>query len=178
MTNTKKTLMGITIPLVLLIIAVGIGFAFMAGHHGTGYGERGRFYKGMPPFLKKEIREFILWRMDKGARNLDLQENQQTAYDEFRAGIEQMIQSGMDNRHALKQQVSVEFEKNDPDLSIVAQDVQSVILQMSSKMTENLKLFTAFYKTLHPDQQKQISQAIKEKMKHHDRYHQIDEQQG
>lgn len=164
MTKKKKVISVVSISL-LVIVASGVVFVMIAGAFGFDsiHGER-RFHKrGMPLCLQKEVGSFILWRMDKGAQALGLSENQQKRYDDFRSRLEKTMEKGMETRLEFKKQTLLEFEKDTPDLSVVAVTAESHVNMMSASLSENISLFTKFYNSLDKGQQKKITDRIKEK---------------
>ena len=82
MTKKKKTIAIVGISLLVIIVS-GFSFVMITGACGRGLMSGPnigfhRFHKrGMPPFMHKEIGSFILWRMDKEIKTLDLSETQQ-----------------------------------------------------------------------------------------------------
>lgn len=170
MTRKKKTIIAISVSFVLMITTVGIGFTFVAGSHGFRSMGHGGFHRGMPSSIKKEVAEFILWRLEKEADALNLSQTQKEAFDEFRNTLEQTVQTGMDTRMELRAQTLSEFEKETPELSDVINDIQVHVSRMSDMVEENLELFNIFYNTLDDDQQKRITDGIKDKIEAHKPY--------
>ena len=70
----------------------------------------------------------------------------------------------METRSEFKKQALLEFEKETPDLSAIAVMIQSQVEIMSSALSQNLTLFIDFYTALDSDQQRMITQNIKEKI--------------
>jgi|APSaa5957512622_1039677.scaffolds.fasta_scaffold02198_9 hypothetical protein len=67
--------------------------------------------RGMPPFMQKEIGNFILWRMDNGFETLEMSDAQQDQYDKFCSRLEKSIETGVETRMGFKKQAMLEFEK-------------------------------------------------------------------
>jgi len=70
----------------------------------------------------------------------------------------------LETRSEFKKQALLEFEKETPDLSAIAVMIQSQVEIMSSALSQNLTLFIDFYTALDSDQQRMITQNIKEKI--------------
>jgi hypothetical protein len=119
----------------------------------------------MPPFIQKEIGDFVLWRMDSGIETLGLSKEQQARYDAFRLRVEEAMEKGMDTRLAFKKQALLEFEKQTPDLSVMAVEIKSHVEMMSSLISKNLTLFSNFYASLDGNQKTKIIMKIKERIK-------------
>ncbi|MCD4722215.1 MAG: hypothetical protein K8S13_20500 [Desulfobacula sp.] len=167
MTKKKKVTLIVSITILAMVIS-GFGFVMITGACGFNSAHGHRFHKrGMPSFIQKEIGSFILWRMDKGIETLDLSDTQQELYDGFRTRVQETMEKGLETRMEFKKQALLEFEKETPDLSVMAVKIQSHVEMMSSSLSENLTLFTNFYNSLDSDQQRMITQKIKEKIEDH-----------
>lgn len=164
MTKKKKVSLIVSISFLAIVVS-GFGFVMITGACGFDPVHGHRFHKrGMPPFMHEEIGSFILWRMDKGIKTLDLSDTQQGLYEGFRFRLQETMEKGLETRLDFKKQALLEFEKESPDLSVIAVTVQSHVEMMSSSFSENLTLFTDFYNSLDKDQQRIITQRIKERI--------------
>ncbi len=171
MTKKKKVISIVSISL-LVFVLTGFGFVLVSGAFGFGSDRGHRFHKrGMPMFVQKEISEFVLWKMDKGVEALDLSETQQTLYDDLRTGLQRTMEKGIQTKQAFKEQAHLEFEKETPDLSVIAVNMLSTIDVMSNSISENLIFFSNFYNALDEDQKSKITDRIKERIQdHHGNY--------
>ena len=171
MTKKKKTFVVVSIS-ILVIIASGFSFVLITGacgrdsmHSPMGFQ---RFHKrGVPLFMHKEIGSFMLWRLDKGAKALDLSETQQKQYNNFRSKLEETMDNGLKTKMEFKQQAITEFDKENPDLAVISRKIQADIELMSGSLSENLALFTNFYNSLDDKQKRIITQKIKERIESH-----------
>ncbi|MCD4741979.1 MAG: Spy/CpxP family protein refolding chaperone [Desulfobacteraceae bacterium] len=171
MTKKKKTLVIVSISL-LVIVASGFSFVMITGAYGLGpmHGPMGyhRFHKrGMPPFMQREIGSFMLWRLDKGAKALDLSEAQQQQYNTFRFQLEETMNTGLKTKMEFKTQIMAEFDKENPNLTIITEKAQANIELMSDSVSENLALFTNFYNSLNNKQKQTITDKIKDRMEYY-----------
>ncbi|MCP3890788.1 MAG: hypothetical protein GY702_18240, partial [Desulfobulbaceae bacterium] len=164
MTKTKKTILIVSVSL-FVIVASGFSFAMITGAcgHGPGFGH-GFHKRGMPPFMHKEIGSFMLWKLDKEAKNLDLSKAQQKEYNAFRNKLEKTMNDGIETKMEFKKQTVLEFDKENPDLSSISTRMQSNIELMSASLSENLALFTDFYNSLNNKQKGIITEKIKERI--------------
>jgi hypothetical protein len=176
MTKTEKIVSILSISLLVIVIS-GFGFVMVSGacgvdlFQGSSFHKRSGFHKrGMPPFLQKEIGNFILWRMDKGFETLEMSDAQQDQYDRFRSRLEKTIETGVETKMEFKKQALMEFEKETPDLSVMALEIKSHVDTMSSELSKNLSAFADFYNTLDSDQKNKITETIKEKMEERKRF--------
>ncbi len=170
MTKMKKTIVIVSISLLVMIVS-GFGFAMITGACGPGSDPTmgfNRFHKrGMPPFMHKEIGSFMLWRMDKEIKTLDLSETQQKQYNNLRSKLEATMDNGLKTRIEFKQQTMAEFNKENPDLAVISGKLQTDIALMSDSLSENLVLFTSFYNSLDDKQKGIITEKIKERIESH-----------
>jgi len=170
MTKKKKTIAVASISLLVIMVSV-FGFVMITGACGP-YGDPGmgfnRFHKrGMPPFMHKEIGNFMLWRMDKEIKPLDLSETQQKQYDNLRSKLEAFMDNGLKTRMEFKQHTMAEFDKENPDLAVISGKFKADIELMSDSLSENLALFTSFYNSLDDKQKRIITEKIKQGMEAH-----------
>ncbi len=157
MTGKKKIIISTSL---FITIASILGFVMIAGAFGPDHSFHRR---GMPHFIKKDISEFVFWKLDKNVKELNLNSAQQKHYNTFREALEQTINTCLDTKLEFKQQAMAEFNKETPDLSSITTGLQSHIKQMSSGFAENLTQFNTFYNSLNANQKKQITDHIKEK---------------
>ena len=170
---TKKKKITLIAGFSVLILAVsGFGFVMITGAFGYDSSHGYPFHRrGIPPVMQKEISEFILWRVDKGAKELDLSQVQQQQYDKFRNLLQETVEKGFQTRMALREKGMLEMEKPVPDLSIMALEIKTHVETMASSISEGLKRFADFYNSLDTDQKAKISRQIKERIQAHRNFH-------
>lgn len=170
MTKTEKIVAILSLSLLVIVIS-GFGFVMISRACDVDLFQGPRFHKrGMPPLIQKEVGNFILWRMDKGFKTLEMSEAQQDQYDKFRSRLQKTIEMGVETRMEFKKQAKLEFEKENPDLSVMAMEINAYVEMMSMALSQNLNLFADFYNTLDSGQKKKITETIKEKMEDHKRF--------
>lgn len=157
MTGKKKIIIGTT--LIVTFVSI-LGFTMIAGAFGPDASFRGRC---MPRFMQKDIGEFILWKMDKTASELNLDNAQMGKYDILRTAIEETLSTCLDTRLEFRQAAMAELEKEAPDLSSITTSLKTHIEDMSPRFSGILARFNAFYSSLNADQKKQITDRIKER---------------
>lgn len=153
------------IAIILLVLVLGGGFFIITGFgpgesHGWKRGFQGR---GMPACLQKEIGGFILWKLDKGAKELDLSDVQQKSYDAFRSHMETVLSQAVDARMAVREQAKSQFDQEIMDLSLLAGTAKTQLDAVSGAVSQGLGLFSAFYNTLDDKQKKAVTARIKER---------------
>lgn len=171
MTAKKKTIIIISISVFALGLVGGFfAISSVACSFSPGSGSKSFRHRQMPPFVREEIGSFILWRLDKGAKGLDLKDDQQQAYEQLRASLEESLQAGMQKRGELKQLAHDQLENDAFDVTVLTQSIMTHTDNLSAMVNNNLTLFNVFYATLDPDQQEMINAKIKEKIRQHHAY--------
>lgn len=155
--NKKKITLVTIATLSLLIVLTGFAFVvsagagpFFSGHRKTG------FHKGgMPPFLQKEIGQFIIWRMDSAADALNLNSSQRLLYGHLKANVKESFDKGIAAKTQMKALAQEQMEKDQPDISVITNGIQEHMNTMAGMMDKTLGLFHSFYSSL-DDKQKEI----------------------
>ncbi len=163
--NRKKIIVITTTILIILTALAGFGFVVSAGAHSffPAHRSHGFHRGGMPPFLQRELGQFLVWRMDSAAEELELNSRQQTLYDQLKDHLTQTLEKGIAAKLQLKSSALREMEKELPDISVISSDIQAHFNSMAAMMDKNLALFNLFYASLDADQKKRINQAFKER---------------
>ena len=169
MTKKKKMVWLGSLGIVVLLVGTGI-FITAAGYvpcPGGGYGSFHRFGDGPPPFVKKEVQEFMLWRLDRGVAKLDLNGEQQHAFETFKEQLEKTMEDGAETRLAVREAITAEMEKESPDFSVVLTDVQQQFDEMTALVSEDIALLKNFYSTLDGEQRETVNTIFREKIAQH-----------
>ena len=150
----------------ILVIMLLTGFGLVAALENSwgGFHSKRGFHHG---FDKKDIAEFILWRMDKKMKELNLSEEQQEKYNQIRSNIEKHFTEGMDDRKMMMDTFHGEMSKEDPDVRLMVDLVKKKIDELSGFMGENLDLVVGFYESLNDEQKNKVLTAIRERMESH-----------
>lgn len=159
MKKRNKFFIGGGVTLFLILFA-GYGLVIASGH----WSDSGRCFH--PGFHNRDFAEFVLWRMDKKAKALDLNEKQMEKYNGIRSRIDAQFSRGFESRKELKEKFNSELSKENPDVGILAETIKKKIRKVSGFMEENLDLFVEFYKTLDADQKEKVMDDIRERMKY------------
>jgi hypothetical protein len=159
---SKKTYMiGGSVLLILLFTGFGLVAAL---EPWGGFHPRRGFHHG---FDHKDIAEFLLWRMDKKMKALNLSEEQQEKYNQIRSNIEKQLTEGMDDRKMMMDTFQREMSRENPDVRLLAGMVKTKIDEVSGMMNENLDLVVGFYESLNEAQKNEVLNAIRERMEAH-----------
>jgi hypothetical protein len=162
MKTSKKTyIIGGSVLLIMLFT----GFGLVAALEPWGGFHSGRgFHHG---FDHKDIAEFVLWRMDKKMKALNLSEEQQEKYNQIRTNIEKHLTEGIDDRKRMMDAFHTEMSKENPDVRLLAGMIKEKIDEVSDLMNENLELVVGFYESLNDTQKNEILDSIRERMEAH-----------
>jgi hypothetical protein len=169
MKTRNKVVVGSGIIFLVLLIA-GLGFGLANGpwsDSGGGFSPRFHdrgFFSGPH---HQDRAEFILWRMDKKAKELNLTARQQEKYEVIKANLKTHFSEGLNGRQQLKNQVQQEMSKEDPDVKNLVEALKTRIKEKIGFVEKNLDLLVDFYDSLDSNQKRLINDEIRERMKVH-----------
>jgi hypothetical protein len=169
MKTRNKVFVGSGIILVLLLFA-GFGLVSAYGPWGDScQGPNSRFHgRGFfPGGHSKEMADFILWRMDKKAKELNLTSVQKEKYEAIKENLKTHFAEGLSDRQRLKEQFQKEMSKEDPNVKMLSESMKTKIKEMSGFVNKNLDLLVDFYESLDSNQKRLINAEIRERMKVH-----------
>ena len=146
--------------LVLLFVLL-TGFGLVAAR-GPCRGFHGGFHPG---FHHKDLSEFILWRLDKGVKGLNLSEAQKGKYEEVKGKLETRLKEHRDDRKRWMEELQTAMNKQDPDVKALSESVKKRMERFSVFMEGNLDLFVQFYETLDKEQKEKIMATVRKKIK-------------
>ena len=165
MAKRKKTIMGILI--LSLVVAVGIGALMTCGPKGAwGKGFHPGFYRvGFHPGPRGEdLADFIIWKMDKHVRELNLNEAQRQEYEKLKGEIKTNLAEAMKRRLEFHDILRDEMSKEDPDLNALASLIKDRVNHIPEMISGHIDLFMSFYNTLDRDQKAQVIEMFRRRM--------------
>jgi hypothetical protein len=118
------------------------------------------FHHGMSG---KNVTEFIMWRLEKGVKDLYLSNEQMVEFKDLETTIENRINQLIDSRKVMMDEFYKEINKEEPDLMILKKSMKEKINEMSGFMEENLDLLFVFYDNLDEDQKAKVLEGIRER---------------
>jgi Spy/CpxP family protein refolding chaperone len=146
---------------IVLLIVLFAGFGLV-----EAWGPCRGFHRGFHPgFHHKDISEFILWRLDKGVKGLNLSEPQKGKYEEMKGKLEERFKEHRDDRKRWREELETAMKKEDPDVKALSESIKKRIERFSGFMEGNLDLFVEFYENLDKEQKEKIMAKIRERMK-------------
>lgn len=169
MEKRNKYLIGWFAVLLIALFSV-FGFASAWGtpedsDRGFGPHRHGRgFHHGMGG---KNVTEFIMWRMEKRVKELDLSDEQMEEFKDIQGTMENRINQLIDDRKAMIDEFYREINKEEPDLMILKGSMKEKIAEMSGFMDETLELLFGFYENLNEDQKAKVLEGVRERFEEH-----------
>jgi Spy/CpxP family protein refolding chaperone len=146
---------------VVLLIVLFTGFGLVAAR-----GPCRGFHRGFHPgFHKKDFSEFILQRLDKRVKALDLSEAQKEKYEEIKGKLETRLEEHRDDRKRWMEELRTAMKKEDPDVKSLSESLKQRIERFSGFMEGNLDLFVEFYENLDKEQKDRIMATVRKKIK-------------
>ena len=156
MKTRNKVFIGLGAILMVTLLA-GYGLSVACGP----WADSGRCFRHG---FHRDFSGFLLWRMDKRAEELDFNDHQKEKYDEMRSKIEAQFSRGVEDRKKMREEISLELGKKEPDLKILAEAIKKRIAMVSDAVGSNLDLFVEFYNVLDADQQERVLEMIRERV--------------
>jgi len=163
MTKKQKAIWIAGVFFLALMIA-GIGFALTSGACGFGPDHGPGFFRKGPPFMHEEIGNFILWRLDNGAKQLSLSDHQQRQYDRFRENVRDAFETGIKARTVFRQKMIEASEAETPDLNSLALEARDHVEALSRTISENLTAFSEFFASLDTHQKETVADGLKKRL--------------
>ncbi len=169
MKTRNKVFIGSGIFLLVVILA---GYSLVSAYGPWGYGCGGfrpHFHdRGFHSMTHgKDMAEFILWRMDKKAKELNLTDKQKAKYEVLKENLKAHFSTAMSDHQKMREKFHEEMDREDPNVPLMIESLKSKINEMSAFLDKNLGLFLDFYNTLDSKQKRMITDEIKERMKYH-----------
>lgn len=156
---------------IFLFLTLIVGFGLVAGSSWGNPGGGGAFPFPGRAFHSaghhKDIAEFILWRIDKLAKVLNLNAEQKVKYEELKSNITSRMSTGFEERRKMKARFLAEMNKENPDVQGLVETAKNRINDFSGFLSKNLDLLADFYDTLNVDQKRLLNTEIRERMAAH-----------
>lgn len=149
----KKILL-IAIPVVIVVVVLvalpSFGFGPMHGRHD-----------GM-------MKDFMFYRMDKLADDLQLNASQRARWDTFKRDLESSIDQRRDGRKEIHKIAEQELAKENPDFSKITPLVHGQIDTTAQFAHDTVNRVNELLSDLTPEQKQKIAQHLKEMHDRHD----------
>jgi hypothetical protein len=169
MKTRNKIFIGSGVIFLIMLIA---GYSFVSAHgpwcdSGRGFHPRSHCKRVHSGFQSKEMADFMLWRMDKKAEELNLTDTQRVKYEALKSNLKTHLSEGISEHQRFIEQFHTEMVKEDPNVPFLIESIKAKINKISGFMNNNLDLLIEFYETLDDTQKHMIIDEIKERMEYH-----------
>jgi len=165
MTRKKKIITGALI--LSLALAAGIGAVTVRGPNGAwgksfhpGFHRTG-FHHGLH---SEDVADFIIWKMDRHAKELNLNEPQKQEYektkDEIKTGIAEAVNRKMEFRGIVRDEMS----KENPDVNALAGLVKERVNHIPDMVSKHIDVFVNLYNMLDEDQKARVIEMFRSRM--------------
>ena len=165
MSKRKKMIIGALI--LTLAVAVGIGATTVCGPKGSWARGFGPGFHGMgchPGTHGEDIADFILWKMDRHVKELNLNDTQKKEFEkgkeEIRAGIAEAIERKKDFRRIVHE----EMGKENPDINALAGLMKERAQNIPDMVSKPIDLFVNFYNFLDDSQKAKVIEMFRARM--------------
>jgi len=146
----RKKYIDIVVGAVILCLMVLSGLGVKAAFAPRGLGHRG-YHHGIH---NKDVADFILWKMDRHAKDLNLNDSQMQEYEVLKGKIKASMAETMRERKEFRKMFHEEIRKTSPDLSNLTKLAKERLQKMHEIIEKNLDLFMDFYNRVLSDNQK------------------------
>ena len=164
MKKGRKTIL-VSAAVVSLAILIGLGITLISGPPSS-------WARGFHPGFQRtgfpskhhgeEMAEFILWKMDRHAKSLDLSEAQEVRYKEMREQLKTSLTGLIEGRRTLHEMMRREMDKENPNIEALANLIKGRLENMRVDISTNLDLFVTFYGLLDADQKSRVARGAGE----------------
>lgn len=165
-TQRRFAVIGGTILIIMFFAGLGIAELFAAGgdsSFGPHFGPfSGRFHRCHGP--GGDMPGFVLKRLDRKVKELNLTPDQQAKYDELRAQLKERMLAAKEDRLNFRETVRNELSKELPDVAALNAMMKRKIENVSGALQGGLDLFADFYSTLDEGQKQKVLSGIKKNM--------------
>jgi len=156
----KKRKKYLIIGAVILSVAVlaGLGISAACGPHG-------HWQKGFHSrFHSEDIADFVLWKMDRRVKDLDLNETQKQEYAKIKEQVKANLSEVMEERREFHRMMHDEINKENPDVNRVADLAKDRLKDLPDLIGKNLDLIVKFYNMLDESQKAQVLERLRWRM--------------
>jgi hypothetical protein len=152
----KKYIIGAVI--LSVAVAVGIGVTMASG-------PRGPSGMGFHPWPHSEdVADFIMWKMDRQVKSLNLNEPQTREYEKIKEEIRAGMADALERRREFHGIVRDELDKENPDVNALAGLIKERVNRIPEMVSKKIDLFVNFYNTLNADQKGQVIEMLRSRL--------------
>jgi hypothetical protein len=165
MSKRKKMIIGALI--LTLAVVVGIGATTVCGPKGSWARGFGPGFHGMgcrPGPHGEDIADFILWKMDRHVKELNLNDVQKKEYEKSKEQIRAGIADAIERKKDFHTIVHDEMDKENPDVSALAGLMKDRAQNIPDMVSKPIDLFVNFYNLLDENQKAKVIEMFRARM--------------
>jgi len=165
MSKRKKMIIGALI--LTLAVVVGIGATTVCGPKGSWARGFGPGFHGMgcrPGPHGEDIADFILWKMDRHVKELNLNDVQKKEYEKSKEQIRAGIAEAIERKKDFRRIVQDEMDKENPDINALAGLMKERTQNIPDMVSKPIDLFVNLYNLLDKDQQARVIEMFRARM--------------
>jgi Spy/CpxP family protein refolding chaperone len=165
MSKRKKMIIGALI--LTLAVVVGIGATTVRGPKGSWARGFGPGFHGMgchPGPHGEDIADFILWKMDRHAKELNLNDVQKKGYEKSKEQIRKGIAEAIERKRDFHRIVHEEMDKENPDINALAGLMKERAQNIPDMVSKPIDLFVDFYNVLDESQKAKVIEMFRSRM--------------
>jgi len=165
MSKRKKIIIGALI--LTLAVVIGIGAT-------TACGPKGSWARGVPPGFHgmgchsgphgEDIADFILWKMDRHVKELNLNDVQKKEYERSKEEIRAGIAEAIERKKGFHRIVHEEMDKENPDINALAGLMKERAQNIPDMVSKPIDLFVNFYNLLDESQKARVIAMFRARM--------------
>ena len=165
MSTRKKIIIGALI--LTLAIVVGIGATIAYGPKGSwarGFGPGFHSMGCHPGPHGEDIADFILWKMDRHVKGLNLNDAQKKEYEKSKEEIRAAVAETMERKKDFHRIVHDEMDKENPDINALAGLMKERAQNIPDMVSKPIDLFVNFYNLLDESQKAKVIERFRARM--------------
>jgi Spy/CpxP family protein refolding chaperone len=143
---------GVPIAVVAIFLTAAVAYSFGSRHRSPGV-----------------AKDFMMYRLDKLSKELNLTPDQQAKMDSFKQDLGNTIDQKFEKRKEVRDAIRAELSKPNPDITKIQPLIDQQIDDMAQSAHQMVGRMSEFYGQLTPDQQKILTQHFLDRMDDHHR---------
>jgi len=165
MNKRKKIIMGALILTLAIVVGIGATIA---------YGPKGSWARGFSPGFHRmgcpsgshgeDIADFILWKMDRHVKELNLKDTQKKEYEKSKEEIRASIAEAIERKKDFHRIVHEEMDKENPDINALAGLMKERAQNIPDMVSKPVDLFVNFYNLLDENQKTKVIEMFRARM--------------
>jgi hypothetical protein len=112
----------------------------------------------------EDVADFIMWKMDRHVKNLNLNEAQKKEYERIKEETRAGIAGAIEKRKEFHGIVQAEMNKENPDINALAGLMKERAQHIPDMVSKPIDRFVDFYNLLDKDQQARVIEMFRLRM--------------